>query len=179
MSIAYDGRLRELSGPDELRRTIREFLGRTSPGKRGPPTRWRHLAARWPEAALALGVACGLWFLLGPGSAVVELQRSAPVVVENLPDGYVLRGVEPSEVRVTLSGRRRDLYLSDAAELRLPIDALLVQLGRRTFEVAPNQVDHPRGLRVLDVEPGRVRLSVERSNGAGRDATEELSEPAP
>ena len=161
VSIARAGGLRTLAGPEALTRAIREFLG-DSPVERPVSPFWQRLARRWPDAALAAGIACALWILLGPGSTVVEMRRSAPVVVENLPEGYALRGVEPNRVQVTISGRRRDLYFSDPAELRLPIDALLVQLGRRTFEVAPSQVQHPNGLRVLEVDPARVRLSVER-----------------
>jgi uncharacterized protein (TIGR00159 family) len=162
VSIARDANLRSLSGSEEITGAIREFLGR-APAQRRALHPWRRLARRWPEGLLATGLACGLWLLLGPGSTVVELRRSAPVVVENLPEGYALLGVEPSEVQVTVAGRRRDLYLSDPADLRLPIDALLVQLGRRTFEVSPRHVQHPKALRVLDVAPARVRLSVERA----------------
>ena len=42
------------------------------------------------------------------------------------------------------------------------IDALLVQLGRRTFQVGPEHVSHPDGISVAEVNPKQIRLSVQR-----------------
>ena len=58
------------------------------------------------------------------------------LVLDNLPDGYELIGVEPALVEVRMQGQRRDLYLAAASDLSVDIDALLVQLGRRTFELS-------------------------------------------
>jgi hypothetical protein len=40
------------------------------------------------------------------------------------------------------------------------IDALLVKLGRRTFEITPANLEHPPTLTVVQVVPDQVRLSV-------------------
>jgi hypothetical protein len=57
--------------------------------------------------------------------------------------------------------------LADLNETAVRVDALLVQLGRRTFTVGPSDVQHPVGLRVLDVSPSQIRLSVKRpGNGS-------------
>jgi hypothetical protein len=60
--------------------------------------------------------------------------------------------------------RRRDGYLaSQQAKVSLHVDALLVQLGRRSFEVGPEDVQHPDGLAVISVTPTRVKLNVVQS----------------
>jgi hypothetical protein len=110
-----------------------------------------------------------LWVVLVPGSSVVDTVRQVPVVVENLPRGWVLDGIEPEQVEVKLSGRRRSLYFSDPAAVRLRVDALLVELGRRTFEVSPDHVQHPEGVEVLEVKPTQVKLSVHRAGTEAAD----------
>jgi hypothetical protein len=46
------------------------------------------------------------------------------------------------------------------ARVEVRVDALLAQLGRRTFEIGPDHVLAPDGWTALRTEPGRVRLSL-------------------
>ncbi len=167
VSIARDGRLVRLTGPEALAAELRRFLQRI-PTQQESRGRLRRVASRWPEALFAIAASAALWFLLVPGSAVERFTRSVPVVVENLPDGWVLESVDPPVLEVEFEASRRSLLLSPAG-LRAAIgfDPLLVQLGRRTFDVGTEQVQHPDGWRPLRVEPARVRLSLtERSTAA-------------
>src|SRR5690606_36938443 len=88
--------------------------------------------------------------------------RRVPVVIENLPEGYELESVDPPEVEVVFEGSRRSLLFAagGAARAEVHVDALLAQLGRRTFDVDPGDVRHPDGWRPIDVEPGRVKISL-------------------
>lgn len=161
VSIARDGRLRRLAGPEALAGELRRFLAERSP-ERGPRRNaLRRVASRWPEALLATGASVGLWLLLVPGATLSEFSRRAPVVVENLPTGYALESVDPPEVDVVFTGSRRSLLLAGPnARAEVHVDALLAQLGRRTFEIGPAQVRHPEEWTPLRVEPARVKLSV-------------------
>ena len=160
LSLAEDGHLEVVPDPERLAPRLRRFAERVAP--QPAAARRRGLAGRWPEAILALLLASSAWLLTASGLDMAASVRSAPVVVENLPAGYVLDDVEPPEVRVTLAGPRRTLYFGDLSDLRVHIDAHLVDAGRRTFEVAPPQVAPPTGVAVLAVEPSHVRLSVHR-----------------
>lgn len=165
ISVARDGRLWVVSGPEALDRVLREFLRAVHPPRdvSGFQALVRNIPARWREGLLALGVTLALWTAFVPGDAVVNVAFSVPVQVENLPEGFKLSGIDPKEVEVTLTGRRRDLYLATPAQVRVRVDALLVQLGRRTFEITPENVEHPESLRVESIDPERVRLQVEGS----------------
>jgi hypothetical protein len=163
-SIAADGVLRGLYRPEELGIEIHRFIERVSPRSRPARARLFALLRRWPEAVGALAAAGLMWLLVVPGSGVVRAVRTVPVVVENLPAGFALAGVEPGEVEVTVSGPRRSLVLGEANAIEVRVDALLVQLGRRTFQVTPDLVAHPEGFQVHEVKPGRVRLSVVRED---------------
>jgi uncharacterized protein (TIGR00159 family) len=168
VSVARDGRLRTLPRPEEVGAEIARFLEYLAPPVRrnGP---WPPLVSQWREGLAALAVSSVLWVVLVPGSSVVDTVRQVPVVVENLPRGWVLDGIEPEQVEVKLSGRRRSLYFSDPAAVRLRVDALLVELGRRTFEVSPDHVQHPEGVEVLEVKPTQVKLSVHRAGTEAAD----------
>jgi hypothetical protein len=165
-SIATGGVLRGLYRPEELGIEIHRFVEQVAPGKRPARVQLSALLRRWPEAVGALAAAALLWLLVVPGSGVVRAVRSVPVVVDNLPEGFVLESVEPGEVEVTVSGPRRSLVLGEANAIEVRIDALLVQLGRRTFQVTPDLVTHPEGFQVHEVNPNRVRLSVVKEDGA-------------
>lgn len=161
VSIARDGRLRVLPGPELLARELRRFLAERVPKPEKRRSRFATLVRRWPEALLATGASIGLWVLLVPGSTVGQFQRRVPVEIENLPDGYALESIEPTEVDVVFQGRRRDVYLAlQQAKLSLHVDALLVQLGRRSFDVGPGDVRHPDGLVPLSVSPSKIKLNV-------------------
>jgi diadenylate cyclase len=159
-SIATDGVLRGLYRPEELAIEIHRFVERVTPRERSARVRLSALLRRWPEALGAFAAATLLWLLVVPGSGVVRAVRSVPVVVENLPEGFVLENVEPGKVEVTVSGPRRALLFGDADAIEVHVDALLVQLGRRTFQVTPDLVTHPKGFQVHEVNPEKVRLSV-------------------
>ncbi len=160
VSVAHHGQLRALRGPEEISGELRRFLQETAPDGSEPEPFWRRLRLVWKEAALSAALAVLVWLIFVPGSSLTEVTRSVPVTVENLPPGYVLEAVEPERIEVTLQGRRRDVYLGNAGSMSVRLDALLVQLGRRTFEVTPDALRHPPSLEVVRVEPDRVRLSV-------------------
>jgi len=65
-------------------------------------------------------------------------------------------------VEVVFEGSRRSLLLSGGASAKaaVHVDALLAQLGRRTFDVDAGDVRHPEGWRPLQIEPDRVKLSL-------------------
>ncbi|MEN8182845.1 MAG: diadenylate cyclase [Myxococcota bacterium] len=162
ISVAHEGRLRQLAGPEPLADELRSFLGsrRSVAGRRQSPL--RRLASHWPEAAQAMGVAVVLWLVFVPGSTLTRVTRTAAIQVDNLPPGWVLEEVDPGEIEVTISGRRRDVYLSAPDDLEVRVDALLAQLGRRTFEISADQVHHSGRGDVIDVQPSTVKLSLRR-----------------
>ena len=171
VSVASHGVLRTLSRPEEVADELRRFLQQLSPGKKKEPL-WRRFRGVWKEASASILMAALLWLVFVPGSSVTEVTHQVPVMVDNLPPGYVLEEIDPPEVEVTLEGRRRDAYLMNRASLGVRIDALLVKLGRRTFEIAPSDLKHPPSLTVLQITPDHVRLSVRQEQEKGEQPTE-------
>ena len=105
-----------------------------------------------------------------PGSELSETTLSAPVEVGNLPAGYALDSVTPAIVKVTVSGVRRRLFVLQPSDVTVSVDALLAQLGRRTFDLTPDSVRTPRGVTVMAVEPGHVVLGLREPEPDGGPA---------
>ena len=159
ISVAREGEIRRVESVENLRAEVHRFVERFA---RAPLARsgLSRMGGAWREALLALGLAAGLWYIAIPGGALETMDRRVPIVVENLPDGYRLVSVSPSDVAVRFEGRRRDLYLASATDLAVEVDALLVQLGRRTFSLSLDQVKSPEEIRPVSIEPAQVKLSI-------------------
>ncbi len=166
VSVARAGALRQLSGPEGLIPELRSFLDTLQPEATPGGSSLAQVLPRWREGLLGATLAVVLWVVIVPGSRVTEVTRTVPVQVQNLPEGYSLLEVDPAQVEVTVSGRIRDHYLAGSAEPSVRLDAFLVKLGRRTFELSPADVERPRGLSVVEVKPGRVRLKVSQGEAA-------------
>lgn len=167
VSIAHGGRLRELERAELLEPALRAFLDDLSPRTSRRELLLRSLRERWLEKVAALAIAVVLWIVFVPGAQTMERAFELPVQVENLPPGFVLERVDPERVEVVLEGPRRAFYLLDEATLAVKLDAPLVELGRRSFELGDDDVRAPEAVGVKNVEPRRVRLSVKKENGGG------------
>lgn len=164
ISVARDGRIRRVAGAQDLVSELRPFLEGTAPT---PSSRWDLLRKRWPEGIAAIAAALALWLLAVPGSSHVEVERDVPVQVENLPEGYELVSVDPPQVSVTLEGARRRILWGDLEGVELRIDAFLVRLGRRTFQLSVEDVERPEGIDVVEISPRKVVLSVRQVKTGG------------
>jgi diadenylate cyclase len=161
VSVARGGTLDVVPNSEALRTHIARFTEGIRPEsaeRRGPLRVAVQRAAEW---GVALALALALWALVVLGSEVDETSLNVPVEVMNVPTGYELQSTRPPIVRVYVSGVRRRLFLLEPSDLTVSIDALLAQLGRRSFEVTPQDVDAPPGITVKSVEPDRVVLDLE------------------
>ena len=171
VSVARAGSLRQVEDPDVLHRALRAFVDDTRPRPAVLPS-GRRLLALFREWGVALAVAAGLWLLVVPGSELSETTLSAPVEVGNLPAGYALDSVTPASVRVTVTGVRRRLVVLQPSDVTVSVDALLAQLGRRTFELTAQSVRAPRGVTVMALQPDHVVLGLrvpEQDGGPTKD----------
>lgn len=163
VSIARDGQLRRLQEPAAVAAELVAFNAGIHPPEQRSK-RWHALGRTWREGLLAFGTAAVLWILLVPGASVIQARLPAQVVVENLPAGFEIEALEPTEVEVAVRGRRRDILLANPDQLRVRVDAFLVKLGRRTFELSPQRVDAPDGIDVLEIAPAKVILRVRETS---------------
>jgi hypothetical protein len=102
----------------------------------------------------------GLWYLFVPAGRPATFTYEVPVELANLPPEAVVESVDPTHVRVTITGIRRTFYLFNPQSLDVTLDASLAQLGRRTFDIPDSAVNLPGTLSLQDIEPRRVKISL-------------------
>ncbi|MBC7172252.1 MAG: YbbR-like domain-containing protein, partial [Polyangiaceae bacterium] len=159
ISLARGGRLFRVDSTalsDALVAQLRQKPKRSKPNV-------KRMLIRSAEPIVALGFAFATWLVMVPGAATTSRTLSVPVTVESLPEGYELTRVDPSHVKITVSGPRRAMYLLEADDVRAVIDAWSVELGRRAFVLGPDEVRHPSELSIERVEPRRVYVAVRRA----------------
>lgn len=162
ISVACARSLRTLARPELVSGEIEQFFQSTAAWGDASTPRWRRAVRCWREAVMAVGVTLALWLVAVPGSGGADIDRSVPVHVYDLPEGYELLGVDPPEITVTLHGRRRDLIWQDGTGIETAVHAYLVEQGRRTFTVDTKLVSHPPELEVVAVYPRTVKINVQR-----------------
>ena len=168
IGIAARGQLEILSAstqPGDLTDKIQDHLEHTGTEVKERRIEWRWLGRRLMEGLLSLALALGAWLVFVP---VEEAVLQVRVDVENVPEGYVLTDVSPQEVEVEVAGPRRAMLLASNADFQIVIDADLVRLQRRTFEVSAQSVRHATGLEIKSIKPEKVKLSVQKTRGGAR-----------
>ena len=163
VAVASSGELQVLENPEHLVHALRGHLAKLGPRSGLGPGRkkWRQVWRRGLEAVAAFSLALASWTVLVPGSTVDQVTLRVPVVVEGLPQGYVLERVDPGMVDVQVAGPRRELLLASPEDFQLVVgNTSLVRLKRRTFAISRDDVRHPTALEILGVSPEKVRLSV-------------------
>ncbi|MDE2707196.1 MAG: diadenylate cyclase [Gemmatimonadota bacterium] len=171
IGIAAGGQLEILGNPTEpikpgdLRDKIQDHLEHTGTEVKERRVEWRWLGRRLVEGLLSFALALGAWLVFVPVEKAVLQVR---VEVENVPEGYALTGVSPQEVEVEVAGPRRAMLLASNADFQVVIDADLVRLQRRTFEVSAQSVRHATGLEIKSIKPEKVKLTVQQARGGAR-----------
>ena len=174
IGIAARGQLEILGDPTEptkpgdLRDKIQDHLQHTGTEVKTRRIEWGWLGRRLVEGLLSFALALGAWLVFVPGATLEETVLQVPVAVENMPEGYVLEDVKPREVEIEVAGPRRAMFLASSADFQVVIDADLVKLQRRTFEVSAQSVRHATGLKITSIKPDKVKLTVHKARGGAR-----------
>lgn len=158
VSIAREGRLYPVESIEELNEQVVTHAKQL--GQHPDSRRFSTLAKTWPEALLAVLLSIGLWNLFIASTKLTQKIVSVPVLIDDIDAGFEVEQVEPPEVQVHLTGLRRDLYLLDPTSIEVRVDASLVSLGRRTFQLSTSDVQHPPNLTVQEIEPNSIQIDV-------------------
>ena len=151
--------------PGDLTDKIQEHLRQTGTEVKERRIEWRLVGRRLVEGLLSFALALGAWLVFVPVEKAVLQVR---VDVEKVPEGYALMDIDPEVVEIAVAGPRRAMLLASAADFQIVIDADLVRLQRRTFEVSAQSVRHATGLEIKSIKPEKVKLTVQKTRGGAR-----------
>jgi len=119
----------------------------------------RHLI---PEMAISLALA--LVFYSTVIVSKMEIREKAftvPVEYIAAPENLALRGDNPTEIKLQLTGPKSDLDKITPANLSVKIDLSQAKAGGQVFVVSKENIALPRGVKLVNANPSSLALTLE------------------
>jgi len=125
---------------------------------------WNDLRAHPGLFLVSLGLAMILWFTINVTERDAERVVELPVTVRRLPTGLIVPDLPTKPVAFTLRGPRTILDNVDEHKTRVSLDLGNAMPGDQRIELGVHLVrpELPRRLKVLRIEPQRVKVRVDR-----------------
>lgn len=119
-------------------------------------------ARTWALRLLALGIAIGIWFNASVEDRLVPSERMVEASVSyNRPRGFMV--IDPVRtVNVRLLGSKKTIRQLNPYEVSVSVDLSRRQEGSVSISLGPENVLAPDGLQVAAIEPGTIRVDLER-----------------
>ena len=162
ISVARNGRLRQVDNIQELGLLLRRFLQEKYPSSERRTFSFALVKENWVVKLVTFSLAIGLWYVLIPGSSTVEVTYKLPVQVQNVPAEYHVEEVMPSQVNATFTGPRRAFYFFDPGKLKVTVDLSATETGRKVLRLTEQNVQHPQDLTLQQLDPQTLRVSVHK-----------------
>jgi diadenylate cyclase len=163
ISVARDGRLRQVDNLQELGSLLQKFLHEKYPSAERRGITISLVRENWFAKLVTFSLAVGLWYVLVPGSSTIEVTYKVPVQVENLPTALRVEDLQPNEVTATFTGPKRTFYFFDPGKLKVAVDLSTSEPGRRTVRISEQNVRHPPTLTLQQLAPTTVRVVVRKN----------------
>lgn len=161
VSIAYDGKLRTLKGPEEVSGRVAKFLRENFPEK--PISLVGGFIKKNPYTKLgAVLLAVALWFSFLSQAETVQKDFVVPIVYRGVPQEFIVENTVPSEVVVTLAGRGAAVFSRlEPTDLEIVIDGKNLHRGANTIILEKDFLSLPFYISVIDFSPLSVRITAE------------------
>jgi len=119
--------------------------------------KWR----RVPEIGFSLVLAFVFWFtVIMAQTEVRERVFSIPIEYIATPANIALVGDKATEIKVHLAGPRSDLNGINLAQLAAKVNLANAKPGEQTHAITEENLQLPKGVRLLDSEPSTLVLSL-------------------
>lgn len=111
---------------------------------------------------LSLLAAFALWLFVNAGARDSETALQVKLQLDNLPEHLIIVSPQVNMVDVRVSGPRALLSRINATELSIRLDLGGVRPGPAVFRVLTDQLNLPRGVRIVRLTPSEVTLELAR-----------------
>ncbi len=160
VSVAEEGKLREMSTAADLKRRIERFALRVAPPA-GQPM-WKRLLTRHAELkVLSVVLACLAWFFFAYNPETVQRTITVPIEYSNIPSGMTLSQFKPNNADVTLSGSKTAFQMLDTNTLVITVDLSNAKSGTVPIEIGDRNLNLTSKLSIDRIEPRSVLLLLE------------------
>ena len=181
ISLVVDGQIERGLYAEALRSRLRSLVlnKRRRASARCSPHEGA-LALRAPRAQDAVGRHAILLWLFVSGDETVERGLRVPLEFQQFPGGIEMMGEAPSLVDVRVRGGTSTLSRLGPGDIVAQLDLKAARVGRRLYQITPEQVRVPFGVQVIQVTPPTIVLAFEISATRQVPVVPELEgEPAP
>jgi diadenylate cyclase len=157
ITVAREGRLKELDSQDQLKSVLERFYQEKSPS--AVKKTWLSWVGENPrEKAIAILLACGMWLVFGYQTGSVRRDFVVPIEYRNLVSDLIVEEPKLKEAIVTLMGSKQAFSLLNPQALRISLDMSKIREGQQELAMERSQVRHPSNLSVVGIEPSKVQL---------------------
>jgi uncharacterized protein (TIGR00159 family) len=161
ISIARRGDIWIVDDTAEMADTLSDFYDEIAPRKKKKKGMWvDFLRKNYREKAVALGLSISLWIVMVFRAHMETQTFEIPVNFSLLPGNLNVSQIEPSTVKITLSGHRKNFDFVSAGKIKLTLELWDAQPGRRPVAITRDDIDYPGDLELQDIEPRRVVLDI-------------------
>jgi diadenylate cyclase len=113
------------------------------------------------EVLGTFAVALVFWItMIYSQSEILERIITVPVVYTATQDEVVMIGEKPKDIKVHLSGSKSDLDSLSTSSLSVKIDLARSVAGKQTFPITEDNIQLPKGIRLIDVEPPNIEITM-------------------
>ncbi len=110
---------------------------------------------------LSLFVSFLLWLNIS-AKEVVRVDTLRHVDIRNLPEGYMIKRLEPNFVKVVLEGQRMYINSAEYINLDVYVDCSEVKEGENLLSVKIEKPSENDNINIVSVDPNKVRVIVEK-----------------
>ena len=112
---------------------------------------------------LALAIAAAMWFFFSweRRERLSERLYPIPLSVANIPPWTLIASPLPALVDVRLRGPFTALRQLDPHKLEVVVDLSNAERGKRTYRLAPEDVNAPPEVEVISLSPDRIAIALE------------------
>ncbi len=159
VSVAKEGRMEEVSSPEELASIVTSGLSATAFREQTWKVWLQQLGIyRWQTKLGSLIIVCFLWLLLaGQQDFMATLQ--VPIEVNNIPSELVLQEPADLSAQIKVRGLRRNVSMLSKKNVQVRIEGSRVRPGKTTFLLGRENIALPNTrVDIVDISPARVSL---------------------
>ncbi|MDO8569620.1 MAG: diadenylate cyclase [bacterium] len=167
ISIAEDGDIKVLhedSITDELPGRLHDFLRKHLLDGDTQSKKW-HPLINWKEKLASVLIAFFLWyaFVVQLGAGTITRNFQVPIEFSSLSAEYLIENINPTEIKISLSGKNQDFSFLNSDKLKVSINLEGNVEGKQKFEITNDDITGaPDSLSIINFTPKTIQFSIKK-----------------
>ncbi|OVE75542.1 hypothetical protein BVX98_07445 [bacterium F11] len=159
VSIAREGKIKEVSDPEQLSILLEDFLQNIHPRQK---TRfWDDVIKRnGIEKLLALCLALSIWFVFDHGAKIIYKTYTIPIQINDLPKPWIIQDIDPNQIKLTFEGPRKSFYFLKKENL-IPMLKLKMEPGVQVMKLSPEEFRIPTNITLSFIKPQSIKIRID------------------